>query len=198
MEGMLYALYIGEPEVKRDVFTHPAHRDCPCPSCTVSPCEGYASCSPCLYKRTSWSWERSPASIHNSKDEHSKSWKKYNLIKTQHVLLETTTDTKKRKYRKKRNLNTKPPWASSFFGRNDNKKNCKKCESTPWWKRTAEGESAHTRTQSVPATREKGINAAGRRRFIVLGFDTLLTGGGVWARRNECRPRNPKTLGSKP
>jgi hypothetical protein len=133
MEGMLRAVYIGEPEVKRDVFTHPAHRDCPCPSCTVSPCEVYASCSPCLYKRTSWSWERSPASIHNSKDEHSKSWKKYNLNKTQHeqLVLETTTDTKKKKYCKKRNLNTNHPWASLFFGRNNIKQNCKKCEGTP-------------------------------------------------------------------
>ncbi len=160
MEGMLYALYIGEPEVKRDVFTHPAHRDCPCPSCTVSPCEGYASCSPCLYKRTSWSWERSPASIRNSKDEHSKSWKKYNLIKTQHEqLLETTTDTKKRKYRKKRSLNTNPRWASFSFGRNNNKKNCKKCESTPWWRRrTAEGESAHTHGHNrCPRRERKGM-----------------------------------------
>jgi hypothetical protein len=53
----------------------------------------------------------------NSKDQHSKSWRKYNLNKTQHeqLLLETTTDTKKKKYCKKRKLNPNPPWASSFF-----------------------------------------------------------------------------------
>jgi hypothetical protein len=46
-----------------------------------------------------------------------------------------------------------------FFSRNNIKQKCKKCESTPWWRRrTAEGKSAHTHAHNrCPRRKWKGM-----------------------------------------